>query len=328
MAISNLLKTSLLLGAGIALAGPAYAEYPSRPISLVIPYGTGGVTDISARALAQAMADEVSKPLVLVNRTGAGGAAGSAFVAHSRGDGYTMVAARVGSHTVNPAMKQTLPYQLDDFKMVGVYEINPVVCITSKESGIESIHQLVDKVHAEPGSVSYSSSGVGSLQHLAGAMVMNAFGVDKPLESTVHLPMRGGGEAATAVLNGTATFLCESSAAVAGFIRNGQVNPLLVTTKERLPGIDAPTAAELEHPELETLLGWTGIAGPKSLEPEVAAAWVKWMHTATHNPTFVESMEKLGSIVVNMGPEESETFINGQYLAFRELVVKLNMQIN
>ncbi|MDP5292981.1 tripartite tricarboxylate transporter substrate binding protein [Oceanimonas sp. CHS3-5] len=328
MAINNLLKTTLLLSAGIALSCPAYAEYPSRPISLVIPYGTGGVTDISARALAQAMADEVSKPLVLVNRTGAGGAAGSAFVAHSKGDGYTMMAARVGSHTVNPAMKKTLPYQLEDFKMVGVYEINPVVCITSRESGIESINQLVDKVRAEPGSVSYSSSGVGSLQQLAGTMVMNAFGVEKPLESTVHLPMRGGGEAATAVLNGTATFLCESSAAVAGFIKNGQANPLLVTTKERLQGIDAPTASELGHPELEALLGWTGIAGPETLKPEVVASWEKWMNTATRNPTFVDSMEKLGSIVVNMGPEESEKFINGQYHAFRELVVKMNMQVN
>ena len=328
MAISNVLKTSLLLGAGMVLASPAYAEYPGRPISLVIPYGTGGVTDISSRALAQAMSEELSKPLVLVNRTGAGGVAGTAMVAHSRDDGYTMMAARVGTHTVNPAMKSNLPYALEDFSIVGIYEINPIVCVTNSESGIESMSQLVEKAKSEPGAVNYSSAGVGSLQHLSGAMLLDSFGVENTLENVVHLPMRGGGEAAIAVLNGTATYLCDSSAAVAGFIQNGQVNPLIVTTKERLQGIDAPTAAELGHPELEVLLGWTGIAGPKGIKPDVVESWTKWLSAATHNPTFVSSMEKLGSVVVNMEKQESEDFINTQYKIFKGVVEKLNMQVN
>ncbi|MFC6672653.1 Bug family tripartite tricarboxylate transporter substrate binding protein [Marinobacterium aestuariivivens] len=326
--IYKAIKAGLCLSAGLMFSAQAMAEYPKRPISLVIPYGTGGATDISARALAQSLADEVAKPLVLVNRTGAGGATGSASVAHAKGDGYTVLAARVGSHTVSPAMKSNLPYVLSDFKFVGVYEINPIVCATNSDSGIDSMEQLVGKVQSSPGTVSYSSSGVGSFLQLSAVMILDAFGVEKPLETAIHLPMRGGGEAATAVLNGTATFICDNSSTLAGFINNGQMTPLMVTTKERINGIDAPTASELSHPELEKLLGWTGIAGPKDMDMEAVESWEKWLGAATRNPEFVGNMEKLGSVIVNMGPKESEDFINEQYSIFKRLVDKLGMQVN
>lgn len=326
--IYKAIKAGLCLSAGLMFSAQAMAEYPKRPISLVIPYGTGGATDISARALAQSLADEVAKPLVLVNRTGAGGATGSASVAHAKGDGYTVLAARVGSHTVSPAMKSNLPYVLSDFKFVGVYEINPIVCATNSDSGIDSMEQLVGKVQSSPGTVSYSSSGVGSFLQLSAVMILDAFGVEKPLETAIHLPMRGGGEAATAVLNGTATFICDNSSTLAGFINNGQMTPLMVTTKERINGIDAPTASELNHPELEKLLGWTGIAGPKDMDMEAVESWEKWLGAATRNPEFVGNMEKLGSVIVNMGPKESEEFINEQYGIFKRLVDKLGMQVN
>ncbi|MEH6825299.1 MAG: tripartite tricarboxylate transporter substrate binding protein [Motiliproteus sp.] len=321
------LNTLLIGVAGAVMSASALADYPRRPISLVIPYGTGGATDISARALAKSLSTEVSKPLVLVNRTGAGGATGSASVSHAKGNGYTMLAARVGSHTVSPAMKNNLPYVLDDFKFVGVYEINPVVCATGTDTGIKSMAELVLKVNSEPGKVSYSSSGVGSMNQLAGAMVLDAFGVENPLKTAVHLPMRGGGAAATAVLNGTATFICTNSSSLAGFIKNKQMVPLLVTTKERLPGVDAPSVTELGHPELEQLVGWTGIAGPKTLSNEVVKSWSTWLKTATHNPEFVNQMAKLGSVIVDMDPEQSKEFVENQYATFRKLVDKLNMRV-
>ncbi|QCY09563.1 tripartite tricarboxylate transporter substrate binding protein [Pseudomonas sp. MPC6] len=324
--IHKVVKAGLCLSIGLMLSAPAMAEYPKRPISLVIPYGPGGATDISARALARSLSGEVSKPLVIVNRTGAGGVTGSASVAHAKGDGYTVLAARVGSHTVNPAMKSNLPYALSDFKFVGVYEINPIVCATNSDSGIDSMEQLVSKVQSNPGTVSYSSSGVGSFLQLSAVMILDAFGVKKPLEMAIHLPMRGGGEAVTAVLNGTATFICDNSSTLAGFINNGLMTPLIVTTKERINGIDAPTASELNHPELETLLGWTGIAGPKDMDMEAVKSWEKWLAAATRDPEFVGSMEKLGSVIVNMGAKESEEFINKQYIIFKSLVDKLGME--
>jgi tripartite-type tricarboxylate transporter receptor subunit TctC len=318
-----------LLAAGLAVgvAAPAQAEYPTQAITLVIPYGPGGATDISVRTLAKPLSKIVPQPVLPVNRPGAGGATGSVSVANADADGYTMLAARVGSHTVNPAMKATLPYTLDDFRFVGVYEINPVVCAVAEASDIKSMDDLVAKVKASPGAVKYSSSGVGSMLHIAGAMVLSSFGIEKPLEEAVHLPLKGGGEAATAVLAGTADFICTNSSALASFVANKQLRPILVTPKEGVEGFDAQTAAALGHPELEQLVGWTGIAGPKDLPDEVAAKWREWLAEATTDKEFVEVMEKSGSVIRLMSPEESQDFIRKQYETFRKLVDQLGMRI-
>jgi len=321
------LKTiAAALGVSAVLAiTPALAEYPERGISMVIPYGAGGATDISARAIADPLGDAVGKPLIMANVTGAGGATGSVTVQNAKADGYTMLFARVGSHSVSPAMKATLPYTLDDFRFVTVYEINPVACAVTPASGINSMDDLVAKV-AE-GGVSYSSSGVGSLLHLAGVMVLNEFGVEDPLNAATHIPQKGGGAAATAVLNGTATFICTNSSALASFVANGQLKPLMVTTAEPITGFDAPTANELGKPRLNQLVGWTGIAGPDDLPDDIAAKWEDWMATATEDENFNETMSSRGSIINLMDPEEANTFIQSQYELFRDLVDELGMRI-
>lgn len=306
-------------------AAPALAEYPERPINMVIPYGAGGATDISARTIAEPLGGAVGGTLVMSNITGAGGATGSVAVKNARPDGYTMLFARVGSHSVNPAMKATLPYTLDDFRFVTVYEINPVACAVRPDSGIESMADLVALTEAD--GTSYSSSGVGSMLHLAAVFVLDEFGVKNPLEKAVHIPQKGGGAAATAVLNGTATFLCTNTSALASFVANGQLKPLMVTTDDPVPGFDAPSASSLGKPALRQLVGWTGIAGPNGLPDDVAAKWGAWMAEAAGNDKFVEQMTARGSIIDVMSPEDANAFIVRQYNTFRALVDKLGMRI-
>jgi tripartite-type tricarboxylate transporter receptor subunit TctC len=316
-----------LAGAALAMltATAAIADYPERPIKMVIPYGAGGATDISARSIAGPLGDAVGKPLVMANVTGAGGATGSVAVQNAKGDGYTMLFARVGSHSVNPAMKATLPYTLNDFRFVTVYEINPVACAVTPASGITSMDELIAKVNE--GGVAYSSSGVGSLLHLAAVMVLNEFGVENPLDQATHIPQKGGGAAATAVLNGTVTFICTNSSALSSFVANGQLVPLMVTTADPVEGFDAPSAASLGKPALEQLVGWTGIAGPDDLSDDVAAKWGEWMGDATADDTFRSTMEGRGSVIQLMSPEEANVFIEGQYNTFRKLVDDLGMRI-
>ncbi|MCZ0811718.1 MAG: Bug family tripartite tricarboxylate transporter substrate binding protein [Pseudomonadota bacterium] len=321
------LKTIFTMGAFAAglTATAALAEYPERPINMIIPYGAGGATDISARTIAEPLGTAVGKPLVMANVTGAGGATGSVAVQNANPDGYTMLFARVGSHSVGPAMKATLPYTLDDFRFVTVYEINPVACAVNPSSGIESMEDLIEKV--KEGGVSYSSSGVGSLLHLAGAMVLRDFGIEDPLEAAAHIPLKGGGAAATAVLNGTATFICTNSSALASFVANEQLTPILVTTAEPVPGFDAPTSADVGKPQLEQLVGWTGIAGPADLPDDVAEKWGAWMETATKDEEFLEKMTSRGSVIELMSPEEADDFIETQYNTFRKLVDELGMRV-
>lgn len=314
---------ALVLGTALG-ATAAWAEYPERAIKMVIPYGAGGATDISARTIAEPLGNAVGKPLIMANITGAGGATGSVAVQNAKADGYTMLFARVGSHSVNPAMKATLPYTLDDFRFVNVYEINPAACAVSASSDIASMDDLVAKVAG--GGVTYSSSGVGSFPHLASAMVMSEFGVD-PIKAVTHIPQKGGGAAITAVLNGTVTFVCTNSSSLASFVANKQLTPLLVTTAEPVVGFDAPTANDLGKYSLNQLVGWTGIAGPDDLPDDIAAKWGEWMATATKDVKFVEAMEARGSVIRLMGPVEANEFIQGQYNVFRALVDKLGMRI-
>jgi tripartite-type tricarboxylate transporter receptor subunit TctC len=180
---------------------------------------------------------------------------------------------------------------------------------------------------ANPGQVIYSSSGVGSLLHIAGAIVLSEIGNEKPLEDAVHIPLKGGGEAATAVLSGTADFICTNSSALASFIANEQLRQLLITPKEGVEGVKAPTARELGHPALEQLVGWTGIAGPKGISDEVATKWRGWLAEAVKDETFLAQMKKAGSLIRLMDPEESQTFIQTQYETFRKLVDQLGMRI-
>ena len=309
----------------LGLSMAAFAEYPERAINMVIPYGAGGATDISARNIAAALGEAVGKPLIMANVTGAGGATGSVAVQNAKPDGYTMLFARVGSHSVNPAMKATLPYTLDDFRFVTVYEINPVACAVSPQSGITSMDDLIAKVNE--GGVTYSSSGVGSLLHLAAVMVLSEFGVADPLNQTTHIPQKGGGEAATAVLNGTATFLCTNTSAISNFVANQQLVPLMVTTKEPVAGFDVPTAADLGKPALHQLVGWTGIAGPAGLPDDVAAKWGEWMNVAAADQGFLDQMTSLGSVIEVMSPEDANSFIQTQYETFKKLVDDLGMRV-
>lgn len=323
MTLTNSMATGIAL---TLLAGTAFAEYPERPINMVIPYGAGGATDISARTIAEPLGSAVGKPLVMVNVTGAGGATGSVQVQNANPDGYTMLFARVGSHSVNPAMKSALPYALDDFRFVTVYEINPVACAVRPSSGISSMEELIAKVGTDH--VTFSSSGVGSLPHLASVMVLKEFGIENPVEQVTHIPQKGGGAAATAVLNGTATFLCTNSSSLAGFVANGQLTPLLVTTADPVEGFDAPTAADLDKPGLHHLVGWTGIAGPDDLPDDVAKKWGTWMAEAILDEGFVAKMTERGSVIELMDPVAANEFIETQYNTFRTLVDELGMRID
>lgn len=319
-------KTTFALALGATLtATAAFAEYPERAINMVIPYGAGGATDISARTIAEPLGKAVGKNMVMANITGAGGATGSVAVQNAKADGYTMLFARVGSHSVNPAMKATLPYTLDDFRFVTVYEINPVACAVTPASGITSMDELVAKIG--DGGLSYASSGVGSMPHLASAMVLREFGVENPLTDATHIPQKGGGAAITAVLNGTATFLCTNSSALASFVANKQMVPLLVTTAEPVVGFDAPSANDLGKDALNQLVGWTGIAGPDDLPDDVADKWGAWMAEATKDAKFLETMQARGSVIELMDPVAANEFIKGQYETFRALVDDLGMRI-
>ncbi len=317
----------LALAASGLTATSALAKYPERPVTVVIAYGPGGATDIAGRTLTTTLSKYAPQPVLAVNRAGAGGATGAASVKNADPDGYTVMISRVGTHTVNPALKETLPYSLDDFEYFGVFEINPVACAVKADSDIKSMEDLATRIKAHPKTISYSSSGVGSLLHIAGAMAVREFGVENPVEDLIHIPLKGGGGAATAVLSGTATFICTNSSALAPFVANKQLRPLMVTTKEPVEGFDAPTAADLGKPNLHKLVSWSGIAAPKGTPKEVEEVWTDWLKKATADEDFLKQMKARGSVIKLMSPADGKQFMIDQYNTFKKLVEDLKMRV-
>ena len=197
LAISKTLATGVALAVGLAAGTALAAEYPSKPVTLVAPYSAGGASDLASRTLASVAPTYLGQPVLVVNRTGAGGVTGSTFVNKSKPDGYTLLLARIGSQSVSPAMKANIPYKYNDFTMIGILELNPVICATASSKPYQSMKDLIDAVKANPGKLSFSSAGVGSLLHIAVPFVLDTVGVENAKTAMNHVPYKGGGQAAT-----------------------------------------------------------------------------------------------------------------------------------
>jgi tripartite-type tricarboxylate transporter receptor subunit TctC len=309
-------------------ATAASADYPEKPITLVAPYGPGGASDLASRTLASVIPQYLGQPVLVVNRSGAGGVTGSSHVYNSDPDGYTVMLARIGSHTVSPAMKPGIPYEYDNFTYVGLLEINPVICATSVEKPYESFEDLINAIKEKPGELSYSSAGVGTLLQVASVMVLDEAGVENPVEDAIHVPFNSGGQAATAAATGQVDFVCTNSSALMSNIQGGKLRPLLVTTEERLDDVpDAPTVSELGHPELEVLVGWSGIAGPPDMPEEVVNTWADALQKVKEDDSWNKLVTQLGSVPKVLPPDETLEFVKKQYSVFSDLIERFDMKV-
>jgi putative tricarboxylic transport membrane protein len=312
----------------VAVTSTAAAQYPSKSITLVAPYGPGGASDLASRTLASVIPQYLGQPVLVINRTGAGGVTGSTFVYNSKPDGYTVMLARIGSHTVSPAMK-TIPYEYDKFTYLGLLEVNPVICATATNKPYKTLEDLVAAIKKKPGEISYSSAGVGTLLQVAAVMMMDQAGIKDPVNAAIHVPFKGGGNAATAALTGQVDFVCTNSSALMSGILGGKLRPLMVTTPKRLGEIpDTPTVRELGLPNLEVLVGWSGIAGPPNLPQEVIDKWAAALQKVKVDKSWNRLTTRLGSVPRILTPAETRKFVEKQYEVFSDLVQRLDMRIN
>ncbi len=335
MISSTKITTSLVAGAAAIAIMSAVphtaanaAEYPSKPITLVAPYGAGGASDMASRTMAAVMPKYIDQPVMVINRTGAGGVTGSTFVNKSKPDGYTLLLARIGSQSVSPAMKANIPYKYDDFTMLAVIELNPVICATASSKPYKTMKEFIDAVKAKPGELSFSSAGVGTLLHVAVPLVLRAMGVNNPKDAMNHIPYKGGGNAATAAVGGHVDLVCTNSSALASHIAGGKLRALMITTKERQAVAEnAPTARELGFPEIEVLVGWSGIYGPPGMDPKVVATLREALQKVKKDKAWNKFTKALGSVPYILDGLETKKFVDGQFKAFSDLVNDLGMRI-
>jgi tripartite-type tricarboxylate transporter receptor subunit TctC len=256
--LRELLLAALLLPLGAA------AQYPAKPVHLVVPFPAGGPTDVLSRVLAQKLSERWSVAVVVDNKPGAGGAIGSDSVAKSAPDGYTLVMATSSTHSIGPAL-QKLPYDpLKDFTPISQTWSAPNVLLVSPKLGVHNVRELIALAKAKPGQLNFASSGIGTIPHLSAELFKRLAGID-----IVHVPYKGTGLAISDIARGQVAMIFDSIITGQQHAKAGNVRMLAVSTAKRsalLP--DVPTMAEAGVPGYESNT-YFGVLGPAGLPREV-----------------------------------------------------------
>ena len=304
----------------------AAQTYPDRPITLIVPFSAGGDADTAARNLAATAHATLGQPIVVTNRPGAGGAIGSNAVRTAKADGYTLLLGRVGSQVVLPALQVPPPYQWNDFTMLGVLELNPVVCAVRSEAPQQTMQELVDTLKARPGQLNYSTTGPATILNFAPQVLFDVLGL--PKDAAQPIVYKGGSEAALALLSGDVQFSCGNLTSMIGNIQGGRLRALITTTPERAKDLpDVPTAREAGYPQLEAIVGWSALYGPPGLPADVVDRWRAALGAMADEAQWVNATEKAGSIPRVLPPAESTTFAGAQFEVYRRLGQQLQIQL-
>jgi tripartite-type tricarboxylate transporter receptor subunit TctC len=274
------------------MASCAFAQepYPSKPITMIVPFPPGGVADIVGRPLAAQMEKALKQPVVVVNRTGAGGAVGMAAAAKAAPDGYTILMG-LSSISIFPVSDRingkTPSYEMKDFAPIALITADPTVLVVSTDSPWKNLKEFVDSAKAYPGKINYSSSGVYGTLHVAMEIFANAAGIQ-----LFHVPYQGGGPAVTALLGGQVHALASGPAAAIGQIRGGKMRALASWGSERLPLMpELPTFKELGY-DAEFYI-WSGVFAPAAIPTPVLDRLRAAVREAATSPEFKGAMEKV-----------------------------------
>jgi tripartite-type tricarboxylate transporter receptor subunit TctC len=275
---------------GVASAALAQDSYPSKPITMVVPFPPGGVADIVGRPLAASMQKTLKQPVVVVNRTGAGGAVGMAAVAKAPADGYTILMAlsSISIFPVSDRINGKQPaYEMNEFAPIALVSADPTVLVVRADSQYKTLKDFVDAAKANPGKINYSSSGVYGTLHVAMEIFANAAGI-----KLFHVPYQGGGPAVTALLGGQVEALASGPAAAIGQIKGGKMRALASWSTERLKLLpDIPTFKELGY-DAEFYI-WSGLFAPAATPAPVVDRLREAVREAATSEEFKSAMDKV-----------------------------------
>ena len=302
------------LAAGIAPAVHAQS-YPERPIKLVVPWPPGGATDALGRLLAQRLTERLGQTVIVDNKAGAGGNIGTAAFVREKADGYTLLMATSSTNAANPHLYSRLGFDAaKDFAPVAFVAEIPNILEVPKQSPFKSVADLVAAAKAEPGKLNYGSGGVGSSQHLAGAMFKYLTGAD-----VLHIPYKGSGPAVSDLLAGQVDMMLDTGSLAQ--VQAGALRALAVASRQRLPALpDVPTFDEAGVPKMYAS-AWYGIVAPAGTPADVVQRLNKEVNAVTATPEVKQRMESMGALVpAGQTPEEFSTFIQSEIARYAEIV--------
>jgi len=313
------LLLSLCIASSLA-ALPAFAQdsYPTRPIKLVVPYTAGGGVDTIARLVGERMSKTLGQPVIVDNKPGASGMVGAAAVAKAPPDGYTLLLSAAGEIVVNPHLyKGKMQYDpRTELAPISLAVRIPNVLVVNPDVPAKDTASLVAYAKANPGKLSYSSSGVGNPQHLNGELFNNMAGVQ-----TTHVPYKGAAQQLTDVVAKHVDMTYTSVAAANNFIKSGQVRPIAVTSAKRVPSLpDVPALAEYKPLAGYELVNWFGMFAPAKTPAPIIQKVHAALADALKDPEVLKKLEVQGAEPALMTPEQFTQFVNAEYGKFGKVV--------
>ncbi|MFC5499702.1 Bug family tripartite tricarboxylate transporter substrate binding protein [Caenimonas terrae] len=314
------------LAAALALGSmlPAHAQeaaYPDKPIRFVVPFPPGGITDRIARSLAHKMQESMGQPVVVDNRPGAGATIGSDFVARAKADGYTILLGSHASHAINPTLMKLSYDPARSFEPVSLLATVPNMLLVKPSNAAKSLHELIAQARDNPGKLTYTSAGVGTSGHIAGALLATMAGVQ-----LLHVPARGPSQAVQDTLGGHVDILFDSTAQSLPLVKAGKLRALAVTSRERSPAAPGlPTMSEAGMPGYEVLL-WFGLYAPAG----TPAAVVQRLHAETvkafADPAVRDPLVQDGVQVVAGSPEQLAQFQRAEIAKYAKVIKDLGLK--
>lgn len=317
----------VMLGLAIAatpLVASAQDNWPNKPITFIVPYAPGGPTDIMARLLSVPLGQKLGTTVIVENKAGASGNIGSAQVARSKPDGYTILLATSGNMSVNQTLFKNLAYDpIKDLAPIIQISKFPLVLEVKSGSDIKTLKQFIDYAKANPTAVSFGSAGNGSPQHLCPELIKNMTGV-----SMQHVPYKGASLAVNDVMGNQIFSMCDIMAGSIKYIQGGQLQPIAVTTKNRSPALpDVPTMDESGLPGFD-YYAWHGIVAAAGTPPAIIAKYNKALNEIFADPEFKKRWEGIGSEVIGGSAEDFNKLILSESVRLGALVKSLGVQLD
>lgn len=320
------LCTGLLAAAAlvIPLAAQAQtAEYPDKPIRLIVPYPPGGGTDVIARIVQERFQALLGQPIIIDNRGGAAGSIGTEAAAKSAPNGYTVLFT-LSSHTINPSIYPKLPFDTaKDFEPVGMVASLPQILVANMQFPASTVAELITLAKAKPGTLSFASVGNGSPGHLAGELFKLRTGTD-----LTHIPYRGGGPAVSDVLGGQVPLLWVSIPAAAQFVKAGKLKALAVSTQKRSAAFpDVPTMQEAGVPDFE-VDSWYAMFVPAKTPRPIIDKLNRVINTVVHEPAIRDKLLAQGSEGAGGKPEELGKVVTAELARWSKLAKDAKIKID
>jgi tripartite-type tricarboxylate transporter receptor subunit TctC len=323
----NLVKAAirtLFATACVAVASTTWAQtYPTKPVTIVVPFPPGGTTDVLARTIAQKLSDTWKQPVIVDNRAGGGGIIGSEYVAKSPPDGYTLLVGTVSTHAVASSLYAKLPYDAQkSFAPVTEFAYIPQLLSVHPSIPVRTVKDLVALAKARPGSLDFGTAGNGSASHMAMELFKSMAKVNM-----VHIPYKGTGPALTDLLGGHLSMMFDVIMTSQPHVQSGKLRGLAMSSLKRsaiMP--DVPTVAESGYPGFEALV-WFGLFAPANTPPEIVKKIQEEIARALATPKMRELLSSQGLEVVASTPAEFATRVGSEIAKWRKVIQEAGIKL-